>query len=592
MLKIGRDDKLKPIEQYLNKKSWRVNENANRIYAYGGLKSYLAEKEISSYLLNDVYPKDLSVYHKKGYIHIHDLSSGLVPYCCGHSLYTLISEGFNRVPSTVQSKPAKHFRSVLGQLMNYLGVLQQEWAGAQSVNSFDTLLAPFIHYDDIKYDEVKQGIQEFIFNINVPLRFGMEVPFTNISFDLVPPSDLVNDAVVIGGELQKDTYGDFQDEMDIINEAFLEVMYDGDAKGNPFPFPIPTYSITREFNFESNVGYNIAKLASKYGSPYFQNCISGGIDPSDTRSMCCRLRLDLKELRRKTGGLFGNGDNTGSLNVVTINLNRIGYLAKDEDKYFEYLDELLQAARRIHLIKKDLINNSLNIGLLPYTKRYIGNFDTFFCTFGVIGGNESCINFMNQDIGQPEAKKFMIKVLNHIKEVIREFQSEDNQLYNLEETPAEGASYRLAYIDKKECSDIFTSGTKTSPYLTNSTHLPVNYTNDLWYTLKHQEELQEIYTGGTVTHLFIGEKSVNPTPIKSLIRRVAESSKIPYYTITPTYSVCPNHGYISGEHHECPNCGSECDVYSRIVGYYRPLKQWNIGKQKEFQDRVLFKVEQ
>jgi len=580
---------LHAIESYLSKNDWRVNENANRIFAYGGLKSYIAEKEFASYALNVLYPKDLSSYHKKGFIHIHDLSAYCIPYCCGHSLYTLISEGFNGIPHTIQSAPAKHFRSVLGQLMNYLGVLQQEWAGAQSVNSFDTLLAPFARY--ASYEEVKQSIQEFVYNINVPLRFGMEVPFTNISFDLTVPNDLANAPISMGGRLYEgETYSDYQEEMDKINLAFLDILSKGDGKGNPFPFPIPTYSITKEFDFESEVAKKIAEVAAKYGSPYFQNCVNGGIDPSSTRSMCCHLRLDLNELRNRIGGLFGNGDRTGSLNVVTLNLNRIGFLSKDNQTYFDYLDTLLEKAREIHKIKRQIVTENLNKGLMPYTKRYVGNFDTFFCTFGVLGGNESCLNFLHKDISDEESKLFMIKVLNHIKDRIQEFQKEDGVLYNLEETPAEGASYRLAFIDRKEFKDIITSGTKTAPYLTNSTHLPVNFTDDLWFALKHQEDLQQVYTGGTAHHVFIGEKSVAPIGARKLIQTITKS-KIPYFTITPTFSICPSHQYIFGEHKTCPTCGSECDVYSRVVGYYRPTSLWNVGKKQEFKDRKMYNVD-
>ena len=586
---------MNPIKSYLRRKDWRLKENANRIFAWGGLKSFISEREIANYALREIYPEELSNLHRDGSFHIHDLSS-LVGYCAGHSLQTLLSEGFNGVGSTVQSKPAKHFRSALGQLMNFLGVLQQEWAGAQAVNSFDTLLAPYVQADHLSYGEVKQSIQEFIYNINVPLRFGMEVPFTNISWDLVPPTDLKDQYVIWNGGIGKDKYSDFQDEMNLINRAFLDVMYEGDAHGNPFPFPIPTYRITKRFSFDGEVGEALSKLTAKFGSPYFENLIGSDLEEGSSRSMCCHLKLDLNELRKRTGGIFGSGDCTGSVQVVTINLNRIGIMADYEDEYFHALNYMLDKAREVLQIKRKYVTEVFELGLMPYTKRYLPSFDNHFSTIGVLGGNECCLNFLGEDIASVAGKNLMIETLKYIRDKLTVFQKEDNVLYNLEETPSESASYRLAKLDIEHCKKFqydtsfgVTDGLKTAPFLNNSTHLPVDKTEDIWMALRHQEELQQYYTGGTVFHTMIGSY-IPPKIIESLVTKISTNSKVPYFTITPTFSICPKCQWISGEYETCPKCGAPCQIYSRVVGYYRPISAWNDGKAQEFKQRKMYNI--
>lgn len=916
---------MNPIKSYLYRKDWRLKENANRIFAWGGLKSFISEREISNFALREIYPKELSELHRDGSFHIHDLSS-LVGYCAGHSLQTLLLEGFNGVGSTVQSKPAKHFRSALGQLMNFLGVLQQEWAGAQAVNSFDTLLAPYVYADHLTLSEVKQSIQEFVYNINVPLRFGMEVPFTNISWDLVPPADLKDQYVIWDGKVGLDKYSDFQDEMNLINKAFLEVMYEGDAHGNPFPFPIPTYRITKRFSFDGEVGEALSKLTAKFGSPYFENLIGSNLEEGNSRSMCpldgeekvlirstrgrgfeyskiknlkscnhkiysdgkfvegrfdkyqnqrmikvelcnghelimsdhhlnfvmkdretkmeeiigkdltegmylpyslnvyngsggnedlgyfvgayagdgsfngdtsvvfslntdhkenvvkrlidisekyfgahcsitkdkdtkllsltvhsraavglckdfvsgmkrekcynanifgmskefrmavlqghnetdgsytedndictsskkmvetinmlsstlgttttvfkrdnvttfnteprtiygirilklkndqygdhwfkkdnklwmkinsikqeshkrtaycfdiidddpmftvgttgilthnCHLKLDLNELRKKTGGIFGSGDCTGSLQVVTINLNRIGLMANCEEEFFHVLDYMLERAREVLQIKRKYVNEIFELGLMPYTKRYLPSFDNHFSTVGIVGGNECCLNFLGEDISSVGGKNLMIETLKHIRDKLEVFQREDNVLYNLEESPSESCCFRLAKLDIEHCKKFqydtslgVTDGLKTSPFLNNSTHLPVDETEDVWEALRHQEELQQYYTGGTVFHTLIGSY-IPPKIIESLVTKISTNSKVPYFTITPTFSICPKCQWISGEHETCPTCGSPCQIYSRVVGYYRPVSAWNDGKAQEFKQRKMYKI--
>ena len=575
-------------DEYPNKQ-----ENANRITAFGWFKNAVAEEIIKNYTLNKFLPKEVSKAHIDGFIHIHDLGTGFfVKYCAGWSLPKLLQKGFGGVPNIVESKPPKHFSSALGQIVNFLGVVQNEGAGAQAVNSIDTLLSPYVYYDKLSYRDVKQAIQEFVFNLNVTIRWGSESLFSNVSFDLVPPDDLANTPVVIGGEVKDKCYGDFQEQIDMINKAFLEVLLEGDGKGTPFSFPIPTYSITSDFPWDSEIGELLSKVAVKWGSPYFMNCINSGIKPSDVRSMCCRLQLDLNEIRNVTGGLFGSSDETGSIGVVTVNLPKLAYLAKSEDEFFDLLDYYLDIAKNVLELKRKLVTYytyEINPSMSPYTKIYLRGYETFFNTIGIVGGHEACMNILGVGIDTPDGKNFMIKVLTHIRQRTEEFKQETGHLFNLEATPAEGCSYRLARIDKMMYKDIVTSGTSDAPYYTNSTHLPVSLDIPLHEALKHQEDLQSIYTGGTVFHIYLGE-----TPpfnvVGRLIDKICRKTKLPYITLTPTYSKCPKHGYIPGKHWKCPYCGSECLVYSRITGYYRPIQNWNAGKQQEFRERRFYNI--
>ncbi len=567
------------------------NENANQLSrTFGWLKNKISEEMIKEYTLKKVLPKYASRSHIEGYVHIHDLGSGFfVKYCAGWSLLNLLHRGFNGVQNIVESKPPKHFTSALGQIINFLGVVQQEGAGAQAINSFDTLLAPYVYYDKLSYKEVKQAIQEFVFNLNVTLRWGCETLFSNISFDLVPPEDLANTPVVIGGEVKDKCYGDFQEEIDMINKAFLEVMLEGDGKGTVFTFPIPTYNITEDFPWDSEVGELLCEVTAKWGIPYFMNCISSGIKPSDIRAMCCRLNLDLNEVRNITGGLFGSSDQTGSIGVVTINLAKLGYLSKDEDEFFELLDKYLVIAKEVLEIKRYWVEYWMERGMTPYTKIYLGSYKTFFNTIGVIGGHECCLNLLGKGIYTNDGHKFMIKVLDYIRRRIKDFKEETGHLFNLEATPAEGCSYRLARIDKKMHKDIVTSGTDERPYYTNSTQLPPDFTDSLRFALEHQEPLQIRYTGGTVFHIYVNEY-YDVTAVGKLIDSICRKYKLPYITVTPSYSKCPKCGYISGEHWKCPKCGEKCLVFSRVCGYYRPVQNWNPGKQQEFAERKYFKV--
>ncbi|MEM3572036.1 MAG: ribonucleoside triphosphate reductase, partial [Candidatus Bathyarchaeia archaeon] len=576
------------VDSYIAQEDWRVKENANATWSFSGLLWHVTGTVMAYYALNLVYPKEIAKAHIEGDFHLHNLSMSLAGYCAGWSLRQLLYEGFNGVPGKVESSPPKHLRSALGQMVNFIGTLQNEWAGAQAFSSFDTYLAPFVNADRLSYAEVKQAIQEFVFGINISSRWGGQTPFSNITLDWVVPEDLKDEHVIIGGKITNDVYGDFQDEMDMINKAFMEVMLEGDAKGRVFTFPIPTYNITKDFDWDSENAELLFEMTAKYGLPYFQNFINSDLNPRDVRAMCCHLQLNLKELRNKTGALFGAGESTGSIGVITINMPRIGYLSKDETEFFERLDRFMYLAKQALEIKRKIVSRNMDAGLLPYTKRYLGTLKNHFSTIGLVGMNEACLNFLGVSIAEKEGKKFALKTLDFMRDKLIEFQEETGHLYNLEATPAEGTAYRLAKIDKKYYPEIITAG-NSIPYYTNSTHLPVEYTDDLWFALKHQEDLQVKYTGGTVFHVFLGE-SPTSEETRVLVKKIAENFKIPYYTITPTFSICPNHGYLNGENSICPVCKAPSEVYSRVVGYLRPVKDWNEGKQEEFKERKEYKI--
>jgi len=597
------------VNGYAQKADWRVRENANMGFSFSGLTWHAAGTVMAYYALNDVYPKEVANAHIDGDFHLHDLSASITGYCAGWSLRQLLAEGYNGVPGRVESKPPKHLRSALGQMMNFLGTLQHEWAGAQAFSSFDTYLAPYVRQDGLSYKQVKQMIQEFIFNLNVGSRWGCQTPFTNITLDWIVPKDMRKEHVVIGGNLMNNVYDDYQEELNIINRALIEVMMEGDKNGRVFTFPIPTYNITKNFDWDSENSNLLFKMTSKYGLPYFQNFVNSDLKPSDVRAMCCRLQLNLKDLRKKTGGLFGFGESTGSIGVVTLNMPRIGYLSKDEDMFFERLAKMMTYAKMSLEIKRKIVSGNLDRGLLPYTKRYLGHINHHFSTIGLIGMNEACLNFLGKSIASEEGKMFAVKVLKFMREKLIEFQSETGHIFNLEATPGEGTSYRLAKIDKKKYPNIIAAG-NGAPYYTNSTHLPVDHTDDIFEALKHQDDLQVLYTGGTVFHGFIGEKISSGDGCALFVKRIAENFRLPYFTMTPTFSVCPVHKYVGGEHFTCPRTHNKeqlkkfgvkqkagkkktkvvvpCEVYSRVVGYYRPISSWNRGKQEEFKERKEF----
>jgi len=584
----------KIVDSYIDQSDWRAKENANQQFSFSGLLLHSAGTVMAHYTLKNVYTERIAKAHYEGELHIHDMSNGIIGYCCGHSIRDILSQGLVKM-GQVESKPPKHLNTVLHHLVNYLGVMQHEWSGAQAVSSLDTYLAPFIAKDKLTDKEIKQNLQEFIFGLNITSRWGMQLNFTNVSLDWQVFPDLKDEYVIVGGELLKDKYSDFNDEQDRFNSILLDVLKEGDANNRIFTFPIPEINITKDFPWKSDNTYKLFELTGKYGQPYFQNFINSDMELSDVRAMCCRLRLDMQQLRNKTGGLFGSGEKTGSIGVVTINMNRIGYLAKDEVEYFERLDYLMNLAKKSLEIKREIISKILNLNLLPATKHYIGNFKSYFSTIGLVGMNESLLNFMETTIGTEEGRKFAVKVLTHMRKKLVEFQEETGNLYSLEATPAEGASYRLAKIDKKLYPNIRfynleKNGMNNDPYLTNSTQLPVDFTDDPFKALKLQEELQGLYNSGTVFHLFTGEAFPAPSEVVGkIVRTIATNYTIPCYTWTPTFSVCPSCGYISGNVPKCPKCSKECDVYSRIVGYYRPTKQWNKGKQQEFKERKVFK---
>jgi len=591
------------VENYIQKLDWKINENSNMCYSLQGLNNYISADVTSEYWLNRIYPPEIRESHKGGDFHIHDLSL-LSIYCVGWDLQDLLIQGFRGVEGKVESGPPKHFRSALGQLVNFFYTLQGEAAGAQAVSSFDTLLAPFIRHDGLSYLEVKQCLQEFVFNINIPTRVGFQTPFTNITLDLNVPSTLKDHPVILGGEPQEETYADFQHEMDQINRAFAEVMMEGDARGRVFTFPIPTYNITEDFDWDNPNLDMVWRMTGKYGIPYFSNFVNSDMSPEDARSMCCRLRLDNRELLKRGGGLFGANPLTGSIGVVTLNLPRIGYLARDEKDFFDRLERLVRLASDSLGIKRKVLEKFTAKNLYPYSSFYLrdvkertGQYWTnHFSTIGVIGMNEACMNFLGEDIGSPEGRTFALQVMDFLRDTIMGLQEETGDIFNLEATPAEGTSYRLAMLDKERFPDILSANEAefrkgTAPFYTNSTQLPVNYTDDLFETLLLQDEIQTKYTGGTVLHVFLGEQVTDTETIKGFLRKIVTQFRLPYFTLTPTFSVCPAHGYLSGEHHTCPTCHRETEVYSRVVGYLRPVKQWNHGKRAEFELRKNFHVE-
>ncbi|WP_041081408.1 ribonucleoside triphosphate reductase [Thermotoga profunda] len=584
------------IERYLSLQDWQVKENSNMNYSLQGMNNYIVSALTTKYWLEKVYPEKISQAHLNGDFHIHDLNL-LAPYCCGWDLRDLLIRGFGGVEQKVESKPAKHFRVALMQVVNFFYTLQGEAAGAQAFSNFDTFLAPFIAYDRLSYSDVVQCMQEFIFNLNVPTRVGFQTPFVNITMDVVVPKYLAREPVIIGGEFQDKCYGDFQKEMDMLNKAFCEIMLQGDAKGRIFSFPIPTYNISHDFPWDSEVAEMILRMTSKYGVPYFANFISSGLAPEDVRSMCCRLRLDNRELRKRGGGLFGANPMTGSVGVVTINMPRLGYLSNSVEEFFERLSDVMDLAKESLIIKRGFIERLTEIGLYPYSRVCLKNIKEFFgqywhnhfSTIGLIGMHEALMNLFGKGIDTEEGRDFAIKVLDFMRTRLIDYQKETGNLFNLEATPAEGTSYRLAKIDKQRFGDIFTNG-DIEPFYTNSTQLPVGQIEDLFEALQMQEELQIRYTGGTVFHIYLGEQVEDPMVIGLLIKRIFENYRLPYITITPTFSICQDHGYLSGEHYNCPVCGRATEVWSRVVGFYRPVQNWNPGKQEEFKFRDVYKI--
>ncbi|CCU86013.1 MULTISPECIES: ribonucleoside triphosphate reductase [Mesotoga] len=580
----------KTVNSYLDMLDWRVHENSTVTYSIGGLILHNSGTVTANYWLREIYDPQIGNAHREGDIHIHDLSM-LSGYCAGWSLKQLIEEGLGGVTGKVSSSPAKHLSTLVNQMVNFLGILQNEWAGAQAFSSFDTYLAPFVKIDNLSLKEVKQNIQSFVFGVNTPSRWGTQAPFTNITLDWVVPTKLRTQPAIVGGKALDFTYGDCQEEMRMINRAFLEVLDEGDANGRGFQYPIPTYNITKDFDWEDEDAKLLFEITSKYGTPYFQNFINSDLDPDDVRSMCCRLQLDKRELKRRGGGLFGSDEFTGSIGVVTINLPRIAYLSKNEEEFFARLSKMMDLSSRSLEIKRAVVEKLNNEGLYPYTKRYLKNFDNHFSTIGLVGMNEASLNarWIKKAISEEEGYQFALRVLDFMRSKMMDYQEATGHLYNLEATPAESTAYRLAKTDKEKFPQIITAG-KENPYYTNSSHLPVDYTRDIFSALDLQEELQQKYTGGTVFHSFLGERISDWETTKQLVRKIAENYKIPYFTISPTYSICPDHGYIRGEHFTCPECGKPTEVYSRITGYYRPVQNWNTGKQEEFKTRETYRV--
>ncbi len=601
--KFINDAKVDMVDEYLHEIDLNVKENANMSYSVQGLNNYIASNISKSYWLNKIYPDDIGEAHTKGDIHIHDLNI-IASYCVGWDLKDLLTEGFQGVEGKVSSAPAKHFRTALGQIVNFLYTTQGESAGAQAFSNFDTLLAPYIYYDKLTYAQVKQAMQEFIFNMNVPTRVGFQTPFTNVTMDLNCPSYYKDQAAIVGGDIMEKTYGEFSEEMNMINRAFFEIMSEGDNSGRVFTFPIPTYNITKDFDWDNPKLDGLWQMTAKYGIPYFSNFINSDMNPEDARSMCCRLRIDNRELAYRGGGLFGSNPLTGSIGVVTINMPRLGYLAKDKEDFFKLLKERMDLAKESLEIKRKVVESLTERGFYPYTKYYLraikGRFGVYwknhFSTIGLIGLNEACLNLFGQNIGSEEGKEFAVRVMDFMRNVVREYQIETGNNYNLEATPGEGTSLRLASLDKKTYPEMICANEEdvkngAQPFYTNSSQLPVNYTDDLFEVLDHQDDLQTKYTGGTVVHIFAGERLYDCDVMKNLVKKICENYRIPYFTFSPTFSTCPSHGYVAGEHFECPECGAECEVYSRIVGYIRPVKQWNASKAEEFKQRVTFDME-
>ena len=582
------------VNNYLQVNDWRVKENSTVTYSVGGLILSNSGAITANYWLSEVYDREIAEAHRNTDIHLHDLSM-LTGYCAGWSLRQLIQEGLGGIPGKITSAPAKHLSVLCNQMVNFLGIMQTDWAGAQAFSSFDTYLAPFVRTDHLSYTEVKKCIESFVYGVNTPSRWGTQAPFTNITLDWTVPDDLKKKPAIVGGREMNFTYGDCKEEMDMVNKAFIEVMIEGDAQGRGFQYPIPTYSITKDFDWSDTENNRLLfEMTSKYGTPYFSNYINSDMEPSDVRSMCCRLRLDLRELRKKAGGFFGSGESTGSIGVVTINLPRMAYLAKDEEDFFKRLAHMMDIAARSLHIKRQVISKLLDEGLYPYTKRYLGGFGNHFSTIGLIGMNEAGlnVNWLRKDITHKETQKFAVKVLNFMRNRLSDYQEEYEELFNLEATPAESTTYRFAKHDREQFPDIITASEGNgTPYYTNSSHLPVGFSDDIFDALDIQDELQTLYTSGTVFHAFLGEKLPGWKESALLVRKIAENYKLPYYTISPTYSICQDHGYIDGEQYTCPHCGRKTEVYSRITGYYRPVQNWNDGKIQEFKDRKEYDIE-
>ena len=602
MREIENKSQISLIDKYLEKLDWQVKENSNMAYSLQGLNNYIASEVSKTYWLNKIYPKNIKEAHLSGDLHMHDLNLISV-YCVGWDLVDLLTEGFTGVPGKVSSKPAKHFRSALGQIVNFFYTLQGEAAGAQAFSNFDTLLAPFIRHDNLKYNEVKQALQEFVFNVNVPTRVGFQTPFTNITMDLTVPNYYKDTSVIIGGKPQDTTYSDYQKEMDILNKAFLEVMTEGDSTGRVFTFPIPTYNITKDFNWENPVIDNLWEASAKYGIPYFSNFINSDMDPSDARSMCCRLRIDNRQLEYRGGGLFGANPLTGSIGVVTLNMPRIGLQTNTKQEFLDRVKELMDLAKDSLEIKRKHLERLTDANLYPYTKYYLRNVKegkgrywvNHFSTIGLIGMNEAMQNLLGKSIADKEGKEFSEEVLTFMRNTLSDYQQETGNNYNLEATPGEGTTYRLALLDRAKFNNaIFANGigkdVKT-PYYTNSTHVPVNYTDDMFELLDLQDELQTKYTGGTVIHLFLGERAPDAKALRSAVKSICKNYRLPYFTFSPSFSICKNHGYLNGEQAVCEKCGEECEIYSRIVGYLRSISQWNDGKRAEFDMRKHYKIE-
>ena len=581
------------VNSYVKVEDWRVKENSTVTYSVGGLILSNSGAVTANYWLSEIYDTEIAEAHRNADIHIHDLSM-LTGYCAGWSLKQLIKEGLGGIEGKITSSPAKHLSVLCNQMVNFLGIMQNEWAGAQAFSSFDTYLAPFVKTDNLSYPEVKKCVESFIYGVNTPSRWGTQAPFSNITLDWTVPNDLAELPAIVGGEEMPFKYKDCKKEMDMVNKAFIETMIEVDANGRGFQYPIPTYSITRDFDWSDTENNKLLfEMTSKYGTPYFSNYINSDMEPSDVRSMCCRLRLDLRELRKKTGGFFGSGESTGSVGVVTINMPRIAYLAEDEEDFFRRLDHMMDISARSLKIKRDVITKLLDEGLYPYTRRYLGSFENHFSTIGLLGMNEAGLNarWLKCDMSDERTQEFSKRVLNHMRERLKDYQEEYGDLYNLEATPAESTSYRLAKHDRKRWPDIKTAGNEgDTPYYTNSSHLPVDYTADIFDALDIQDELQTLYTSGTVFHAFLGEKLPDWKAAAALVRKIAQNYRLPYYTLSPTYSVCKDHGYLSGEHFICPKCGKKAEVYSRITGYYRPVQNWNDGKSQEYKNRTVYDI--
>lgn len=581
------------VDNYLKLNDWRVKENSTVTYSVGGLILSNSGAITANYWLSEIYDEEIAAAHRNCDFHIHDLSM-LTGYCAGWSIKQLIQEGLGGLPGKISSSPAKHLATLCNQMVNFLGILQNEWAGAQAFSSFDTYLAPFVKIDNLSFDATKKCIESFVYGVNTPSRWGTQAPFSNITLDWVCPEDMKNMPAIVGGKEQDFTYGDCQKEIDIVNRAFIEVMIEGDSEGRGFQYPIPTYSITKDFDWsETENNKLLFTMTAKYGTPYFSNYINSDMNPSDVRSMCCRLRLDLRELRKKTGGFFGSGESTGSIGVVTINMPRLAYAAKDKEDFYKRLDRLMDIAARSLKVKRTVITKFLNEGLYPYTKRYLGTFDNHFSTIGLVGMNEACLNanWLRCTIADEKGQEFAIECLNHMRNRLSDYQEQYGDLYNLEATPAESTSYRFAKHDTEQFPDIITaSSDDKSPYYTNSSHLPVSFTSDVFDALDIQDKLQTLYTSGTVFHTFLGEKLPDWKAAASLVKKIAENYEIPYYTLSPTYSVCSEHGYIAGEVYECPVCKRKTEIYSRITGYYRPVQNWNVGKAEEFKERKEYDI--